>query len=61
ESARLNTPSRSQRTNGYTNVGYRAEVGPELLRRPSFRRRMEQVSGVAFLGFAANLLLAERA
>ncbi|WP_382464880.1 LysE family translocator [Streptomyces noursei] len=32
----------------------------ERVRRPSFRRRMEQVSGVAFLGFAANLLLAER-
>lgn len=24
--------------------------------RPAFRRRMEQVSGIAFLGFAANLL-----
>ncbi|MFF2809783.1 LysE family translocator [Streptomyces sp. NPDC058000] len=33
----------------------------ERVRRPSFRRRMEQVSGLAFLGFAANLLLAERA
>lgn len=33
----------------------------ERARRPSFRRRMEQLSGVAFLGFAANLLLAERA
>lgn len=26
------------------------------IRRPAFRRRMEQVSGVAFFGFAANLL-----
>lgn len=33
----------------------------ERARRPSFRRRMEQLSGVAFLGFAVNLLLAERA
>ncbi|MEU8822370.1 LysE family translocator [Streptomyces sp. NPDC048636] len=28
----------------------------DRLRRPAFRRRMEQVSGVAFVGFAANLL-----
>jgi threonine/homoserine/homoserine lactone efflux protein len=29
----------------------------ERIRRPAFRRRMEQLSGVAFLGFAAELLL----
>jgi threonine/homoserine/homoserine lactone efflux protein len=28
----------------------------ERVRRPSFRRRMEQLSGVAFIGFAVNLL-----
>jgi threonine/homoserine/homoserine lactone efflux protein len=28
----------------------------ERLRRPQARRRMEQVAGVAFIGFAANLL-----
>ncbi|MGW1373544.1 LysE family translocator [Streptomyces sp. NPDC002446] len=28
----------------------------ERIRRPSFRRRMEQVSGIAFLGFAVTLL-----
>lgn len=33
----------------------------ERARRRSFRRRMEQLSGVAFLGFAANLVLADRA
>ncbi|HEY3501859.1 MAG TPA: LysE family translocator [Actinocatenispora sp.] len=27
------------------------------IRRPAFRRRMEQASGVAFLGFAVNLLV----
>ncbi|MFE3651410.1 LysE family translocator [Streptomyces sp. NPDC057579] len=32
----------------------------ERIRRPAFRRRMEQISGLAFLGFAANLLVAER-
>ncbi|MEU6749855.1 LysE family transporter [Spirillospora sp. NPDC046719] len=32
----------------------------ERLRRPRVRRRLEQVAGVAFLGFAANLL-ADRA
>ncbi|MDL4822071.1 LysE family translocator [Actinomadura opuntiae] len=32
----------------------------ERLRRPEVRRRLEQVAGVAFLGFAANLL-ADRA
>ncbi|MEV3926566.1 LysE family translocator [Actinomadura coerulea] len=35
--------------------GAAAAMG-ERLRRPSFRRRMERLSGVAFLGFAANLL-----
>ncbi len=35
--------------------GAAAALG-ERLRRPSFRRRMEQVSGVALLGFAAALL-----
>ncbi|MGG7569124.1 LysE family translocator [Streptomyces sirii] len=33
----------------------------ERARRRSFRRRMEQISGITFLGFAANLVLAERA
>ncbi|MEV0580028.1 MULTISPECIES: LysE family translocator [unclassified Streptomyces] len=28
----------------------------ERIRRPAFRRRLEQVTGVAFLGFAASLL-----
>lgn len=28
----------------------------DRIRRPAFRRRMEQVSGVVFLGFAADLL-----
>lgn len=32
----------------------------ERIRRPSFRRRMEQISGIAFLGFAVNLLIAEK-
>ena len=32
----------------------------ERIRRPSFRRRMEQISGIAFLGFAVNLLLDEK-
>ncbi|MWA06534.1 LysE family transporter [Actinomadura sp. LD22] len=32
----------------------------ERLRRPRVRRRLEQAAGVAFLGFAANLL-ADRA
>ncbi|WP_433478896.1 LysE family translocator [Spirillospora sp. CA-142024] len=35
--------------------GAAAALG-ERLRRPSFRRRLEQVSGAAFIGFAANLL-----
>ncbi|MFE7312406.1 LysE family translocator [Streptomyces sp. NPDC057555] len=33
----------------------------ERFRRPAVRRRLEQISGITFLGFAANLLLAERA
>jgi threonine/homoserine/homoserine lactone efflux protein len=36
-------------------TGAAAKLG-ERLRRPSVRRRMEQVTGVAFLGFAVNLL-----
>lgn len=32
----------------------------DRIRRPSFRRRMEQVSGIAFLGFAVNLLAEDR-
>ena len=28
----------------------------ERIRRPAFRRRLEQITGVAFFGFAANLL-----
>ncbi|MCP9972628.1 LysE family translocator [Actinomadura madurae] len=39
--------------------GAAAALG-DRLRRPSFRRRMEQVSGVAFIGFAAANLLADR-
>ena len=35
--------------------GAAARLG-ERLRSPRFRRRMERVSGVVFLGFAANLL-----
>ncbi|QHC23988.1 LysE family translocator [Streptomyces sp. GS7] len=45
----------------YWVVSTAASALGERVRRPSFRRRMEQLSGVAFLGFAANLLLAERA
>ncbi|GGU70246.1 threonine transporter RhtB [Streptomyces albospinus] len=45
----------------YWVVSHAASALGERVRRPSFRRRMEQLSGVAFLGFAANLLLAERA
>ncbi|MFG2290698.1 LysE family translocator [Streptomyces sp. NPDC048595] len=33
----------------------------ERARRRSFRRRMEQISGITFLGFAANLVLADHA
>jgi threonine/homoserine/homoserine lactone efflux protein len=32
----------------------------ERIRRPSFQRRMEQVSGVVFLGFAADLIVEGR-
>ncbi|GLY68885.1 LysE family translocator [Amycolatopsis taiwanensis] len=32
----------------------------ERIRRPSFRRRMEQISGVAFLGFSVNVLAEHR-
>ncbi|GLY92233.1 LysE family translocator [Actinoallomurus iriomotensis] len=39
--------------------GAAAALG-ERIRRPSFRRRMEQVSGIAFLGFAADLLAEDR-
>lgn len=31
----------------------------ERIQRQSFRRRMEQISGIAFLGFAVNLLLGD--
>ncbi|MFE0102434.1 LysE family translocator [Streptomyces sp. NPDC059009] len=39
--------------------GAAAALG-ERIRRPAFRRRMEQVCGVAFIGFAASLLVPER-
>ncbi|NDU74703.1 LysE family transporter [Actinomadura sp. DSM 109109] len=39
--------------------GAAAAMG-ERLRRPSVRRRMERLSGVAFLGFAANVLADRR-
>ncbi|UKY47700.1 LysE family translocator [Streptomyces inhibens] len=45
----------------YRVVSGAASVLGERARRPSFRRRMERVSGIAFLGFAANLLLADHA
>lgn len=45
----------------YWIVTYAASALGERLRRPSFRRRLEQFSGVAFLGFAANLALHDRA
>lgn len=32
----------------------------ERIRRPSFQRRMEQLSGIVFLGFAAELVLERR-
>ncbi|WP_262370849.1 hypothetical protein [Streptomyces sp. WAC01526] len=41
-------------------VSSAASVLSERATRPSFRRRMEQLSGVTFLGFAAHLLLADR-
>lgn len=40
----------------YWVVSRAASALGERIRRPSFRRRMEQASGVAFLGFAASLL-----
>jgi threonine/homoserine/homoserine lactone efflux protein len=40
----------------YWVVSGAASALSERIRRPAFRRRMEQVSGVAFFGFAANLL-----
>ncbi|MFG2502381.1 LysE family translocator [Streptomyces sp. NPDC048441] len=45
----------------YWIVSYAASALGERIRRPSFRRRLEQFSGVAFLGFAANLALHDRA
>ncbi|MEU6761011.1 LysE family translocator [Streptomyces sp. NPDC046853] len=45
----------------YWIVTYAAAALGERMRRPSFRRRLEQLSGVAFLGFAANLALHDRA
>ncbi|MFI6091933.1 LysE family translocator [Streptomyces sp. NPDC051218] len=45
----------------YWIVTYAASALGERIRRPSFRRRLEQFSGVAFLGFAANLALHDRA
>ncbi|MEU9125337.1 LysE family translocator [Streptomyces sp. NPDC048506] len=45
----------------YWLVSGAASVFGARTRRPSFRRRMEQVSGLAFLGFAAHLALADRA
>ncbi|MFC9879517.1 LysE family translocator [Streptomyces libani] len=44
----------------YWVVSSAASVLSERATRPSFRRRMEQLSGVTFLGFAAHLLLADR-
>ncbi|MEV0111895.1 hypothetical protein AB0H77_01385 [Streptomyces sp. NPDC050844] len=43
----------------YWVVSYAASSLGERIRRPSFRRRLEQFSGVAFLGSAANLALAD--
>ncbi|EFL23747.1 LysE family translocator protein [Streptomyces himastatinicus ATCC 53653] len=40
----------------YWVVSGAASALSERIRRPAFRRRMEQASGVAFFGFAANLL-----
>lgn len=40
----------------YWVVSGAASALSERIRRPAFRRRMEQVSGVAFFGFAVNLL-----
>ncbi|MFD7504474.1 LysE family translocator [Streptomyces sp. NPDC059850] len=41
----------------YWVVSGAASALSDRIRRPAFRRRMEQVSGVAFFGFAANLLV----
>ncbi|MEV8016353.1 LysE family translocator [Streptomyces sp. NPDC086554] len=43
----------------YWVVSYAASTLGDRIRRPTFRRRLEQFSGVAFLGFAANLALAD--
>lgn len=43
----------------YWIVSHAASTLGDRIRRPSFRRRLEQFSGVAFLGFAANLALAD--
>jgi threonine/homoserine/homoserine lactone efflux protein len=40
----------------YWIVSGAAHALSERIRRPSFRRRMEQISGVVFIGFAVNLL-----
>ncbi|QKV92950.1 LysE family translocator [Streptomyces sp. NA02950] len=40
----------------YWVVSGAASALADRLRRPAFRRRMEQVSGIAFFGFAVNLL-----
>ncbi|WP_371527268.1 LysE family translocator [Streptomyces sp. NBC_01283] len=45
----------------YWLVTHAASALGERIRRPAFRRRLEQFSGVAFLGFAANLALHDRA
>jgi threonine/homoserine/homoserine lactone efflux protein len=44
----------------YWVVSGAAHALSERIRRPSFRRRMEQISGVVFLGFAVNLLIDEK-
>ncbi|GAA4632308.1 LysE family translocator [Actinoallomurus vinaceus] len=44
----------------YWVVSGAAHALAERIRRPSFRRRMEQISGIAFLGFAVNLLADEK-
>ncbi|GAA3521535.1 LysE family translocator [Actinocatenispora rupis] len=43
----------------YWIVSRAAAALADRIRRPAFRRRMEQASGVAFLGFAVNLLVEE--
>ncbi|MWA13573.1 LysE family translocator [Streptomyces sp. BA2] len=60
------TPEREQAAEAepasprYWIVTYAASALGERIRRPSFRRRLEQFSGVAFLGFAVNLALHDR-